>query len=171
VPHGLKKLSMTKRRGVSQIIGSLIVLAIVASVGSVILFQGLNQIAAFNHELTLHDTQRNLALRENVLFEHVRFDPDTNELVLYIANIGTTETTIATITVVNIDSQELILRNTTINRSIQIEDHIVISLFPLLPTGPDPFWNSTEYNSTEYRIVVATSKGNFFPEVRAPFNS
>ena len=166
-----KKLSMKNRRGVSNIIGSLIVLAIVASVGSVILFQGLNQISAFNSELTLHDTQRNLALREDVLFEHVRFDPDTNELVLFLANIGTTETTIATVTVVNIDSQELILRNTTINRTIQIEDHIEINLFPDLLTGPQQFWNSTEYNSTEYRIVVATSKGNFFDAIRTPFNS
>jgi len=166
-----KKLSMKNRRGVSNIIGSLIVLAIVASVGSVILFQGLNQIAAFNQELTLHDTQRNLALREDVLFEHVRFVPSTNELVLYIANIGTTETTIATITVVNIDSQELILRNTTINRSIQIEDHIVINLFPDLMVSPNDIWNSTEYELKEYRIVVATSKGNFFDTVRSPFNS
>ncbi len=166
-----KKLSMKNRRGVSNIIGSLIVLAIVASVGSVILFQGLNQIAAFNAELTLHDKERNLALREDVLFEHVRFDQYTNELVLFLANIGTTEATIATVTVVNIDSQELILRNTTINRSIQIEDHIVLNLFPDLMVSPNDKWNSTEYNSTDYRIVVTTSKGNFFPEVRAPFNS
>jgi len=166
-----KKLSMKNRRGVSNIIGSLIVLAIVASVGSVILFQGLNQIAAFNQELTLHDTERNLALREDVLFEHVRFDPDTNELVLYLANIGTTETTIATVTVVNIDSQELILRNTTVNRTIQIEDHIVINLFPALMAFPNDIWNSTEYNSTDYRIVVVTSKGNFFDTIRAPYNS
>ncbi len=166
-----KKLSMKNRRGVSNIIGSLIVLAIVASVGSVILFQGLNQIAAFNQELTLHDKQRNLALREDVLFEHVRFDPDSEQLDLFLANIGTTETTIATITVVNIDSQELILRNTTINRTIQIEDHIEISLFPVLMVFPNDKWNSTEYNSTEYRIVVATSKGNFFDTIRAPFNS
>ena len=162
---------MKNRRGVSNIIGSLIVLAIVASVGSVILFQGLNQIAAFNQELTLHDKQRNLALREDVLFEHVRFDPDSEQLDLFLANIGTTETTIATITVVNIDSQELILRNTTINRTIQIEDHIVISLFPDLMISPNDIWNSTEYNSTDYRIVVATSKGNFFDTIRAPFNS
>jgi flagellin-like protein len=166
-----KKLSMKNRRGVSNIIGSLIVLAIVASVGSVILFQGLNQISAFNQELTLHDKERNLALREDVLFEHVRFDPDTNELVLFLANIGTTETTIATVTVVNIDSQELILRNTTVNRTIQIEDHIEINLFPDLMPAPNDKWNSTEYNSTDYRIVVATSKGNFFDAIRTPFNS
>jgi len=100
VPHGPKKLSMKNRRGVSQIIGSLIVLAIVASVGSVILFQGLNQIAAFNYDLQLHDTQRNLALREDVLFEHVWFDMTGKNVTLYLANIGSTDTNIATVTIV-----------------------------------------------------------------------
>ena len=42
------KFSLNKRPAVSQIIGSLIVLAIVASIGSVILFQGLNQINKFD---------------------------------------------------------------------------------------------------------------------------
>jgi len=54
VSHGFSNFSLKKRRGVSQIIGSLIVLAVVASVGSVILFQGLNQINAFNYSLTFH---------------------------------------------------------------------------------------------------------------------
>ena len=100
---------MKNRRGVSQIIGSLIVLAVVASVGSVILFQGLNQINAFNHDLSFHDREYNEALREDILFEHVRFDPSTNDLVLYLANIGSIDSSIASVTVVKIDTQELIL--------------------------------------------------------------
>ncbi len=166
-----KKLSIKNRRGISNIIGSLIVLAIVASVGSVILFQGLNQIAAFNHELTLHDTQRNLALRENVLFEHVRFDPESEKLILYLANIGSTDTTIALVTVVRIDTQELILREIpSSNSTILLESHQQITL-----TSADldfeMKWNSTGYNSTDYRIVVSTSKGNFFDTIRTPFNT
>ena len=69
-----QKNSIKNRRGVSNIIGSLIVLAIVASVGSVILFQGLNQINAFNYDLTLHDKEHVNELREDIIFEHVRFD-------------------------------------------------------------------------------------------------
>ena len=174
MPHGPKKLSMTKRRGVSQIIGSLIVLAIVASVGSVILFQGLNQIAAFNHDLTLHDAQRNLALRENVLFEHVRFDPFSGNFTLYLANIGSTDTTIASVTVVKIDTQELILReNIFAGSTILLEDHIELTLLAALPdfNGTDPFWNDGYYNDTNYKISITTSKGNFFDTIAKPPNT
>ncbi|MBA4464139.1 MAG: hypothetical protein H2B01_08200, partial [Nitrosopumilaceae archaeon] len=86
--YGHKKSPLTRRRAVSQIIGSLVVLAIVASIGSVILFQGLNQINLFSHDLTLHDREHNEALREDILFEHIRFDPDSANIELYLANIG-----------------------------------------------------------------------------------
>ena len=163
---------MKNRRGVSQIIGSLIVLAIVASVGSVILFQGLNQIAAFNHDLTLHDAQRNLALRENVLFEHVRFDPFSGNFTLYLANIGSTDTTIVSVTVVKIDTQELILReNIFADNTILLEDHIELTLEADLLDGTDPFWNDGYYNDTNYKISITTSKGNFFDTIAKPPNT
>jgi len=164
---------MTKRRGVSQIIGSLIVLAIVASVGSVILFQGLNQIAAFNHDLTLHDAQRNLALREDVLFEHVWFDLTGKNVTLYLANIGSTDTTIATVTIVKIGTQELILReNIFAGNTILLEDHIELNVTANLPDGIDEEWQDDYYfNSTAYKISITTSKGNFFTTVATPPNT
>ena len=169
---------MKNRRGVSQIIGSLIVLAVVASVGSVILFQGLNQINAFNHDLSFHDKKYNEALREDILFEHVRFDPDTKNLVLYLANIGSIDSTIASVTVVKINTQELILAwedVPAINGTVLIEDHTIITLSANLPLGLDNIWNSTEYGPTDpssnYKISITTSKGNFFDTVASPFNS
>jgi hypothetical protein len=177
--HVSKKLSMKNRRGVSQIIGSLIVLAVVASVGSVILFQGLNQINAFNHDLSFHDREYNEALREDILFEHVRFDPNSSDLILYLANVGSIDTTIASVTVVKVDTQELILAwedVPAINGTILIEDHKIITLDANLLLGTDNIWNSTEYggsNST-YKISITTSKGNFISDVKSPgdnFNS
>jgi len=171
VPHGPKKLSMKNRRGVSQIIGSLIVLAIVASVGSVILFQGLNQIAAFNHDLTLHDTQRNLALREDVLFEHVWFDSTSQNVTLYLANIGSTDTTIATVTIVKIDTQQLILREEILaDNYIALEDHIQLNVTANLLEGVEE-WRDEYYNSTNYKISLTTAKGNFFTTVAMPPNT
>ena len=176
--YGFSNFTLKKRRGVSQIIGSLIVLAVVASVGSVILFQGLNQINAFNYSLTFYDREHNEALREDILFEHVRFDPNTNDLVLYLANIGSIDSTIASVTVVKIDTQELILGwepvNATINQSnptglILIDNHIVLHTNVTL--NGDNKWNQTYYNTTDYKISISTSKGNFFDEVRSPFNS
>ncbi len=169
--HGQKKLSMKNRRAVSQIIGSLIVLAVVASVGSVILFQGLNQINAFNYSLTF-DRVNSETLREDILFEHVRFDPNTDAISLYLANIGSIDSNIATLTVVKIDTQELLLAWSdvdSIDGSIPIEDHTVIITNVTLP-GTN-MWNQTNYNSTDYKISITTSKGNFFDTVATPYDT
>jgi len=163
---------MKNRRGVSQIIGSLMVLALVAAVGSVILFQGLNQINAFNHELTIHDTERNLALRENVLFEHVRFDDISTDVTLYLANIGSTDTTIATVTIVKIDNQELILREEILaGNTIALEDHIELIVPNADLQPPGVFWDDVNYDGFDYKISIVTSKGNFFTTVAQPPNT
>lgn len=171
--YGFFNFTLKKRRGVSQIIGSLIVLAVVASVGSVILFQGLNQINAFNYSLTFHDREHNEALREDILFEHVKFDPNYNGLILYLANIGSTDSSIATITVVKIDTQELLLAWSdvdAIDGAIPIEDHTVVitNVTAIQGTG---IWNQTSYNSTDYKISITTSKGNFYSTVASPYDT
>jgi len=171
VNYGFSNFSLKKRRGVSQIIGSLIVLAVVASVGSVILFQGLNQINAFNYSLTFNDREHNDALREDILFEHVKFDPNTNDLVLYLANIGSIDSTVATLTVVKVDTQEMLLAWEDVDDTILIEDHIIIHKSVTLP-GPN-IWNQTNYNSTtfDYKISITTSKGNFYSTVASPYDT
>jgi hypothetical protein len=174
VNYGPKKLSMKNRRAVSQIIGSLIVLAVVASVGSVILFQGLNQINAFNHDLSFHDREYNEALREELLFEHVKFNPNTHFLILYLANIGSIDSTIASVTVVKIDTQELVLeRAVPTNSTILIEDHNILNMTANLRdlSGVGDIWNQTYYNATDYKITISTSKGNFFSTVVSPYDS
>jgi len=173
VNYGFFNFTLKKRRGVSQIIGSLIVLAVVASVGSVILFQGLNQINAFNYSLTFNDRAHNEALREAILFEHVKFDPNYNGLILYLANIGSIDSSIATLTVVKIDTQELLLAWSdvdAIDGAIPIEDHTVVitNVTAIQGTG---IWNQTSYNSTDYKISITTSKGNFFDTVASPYDT
>jgi hypothetical protein len=170
VNYGFSNFSLKKRRGVSQIIGSLIVLAVVASVGSVILFQGLNQINAFNYSLTFLDREHNEALREDILFEHVKFDPNTNDLVLYLANIGSIDSTVATVTVVKVDTQEMLLAWEDVDDTILIEDHIIIHKNV---TSINGIWNQTNYNSTtfDYKISITTSKGNFYSTVASPYDT
>ena len=125
--NNFKNISSKSRRGISNIIGSILVLALVASIGSVILFQGLNQINAFSYDLSNFDNTKNLALQEDLLFENIRFDPNTNHLLLHIGNIGTTETTITSITAVKIDTQELILDWDEVNSTVQIEDYVFLN--------------------------------------------
>lgn len=182
--HDSKKLSLKKRRGISNIIGSLIVLAIVASVGSVILFQGLNQINAFSFDLSLFDKEKVSELREDIVFQHVRFDagplPEGNNLILYLANVGSVDSTISSVTVVKIDTQELIFTRMmpSANATIPIEEDAMIILDGAnLPLGAEHIWNSTEYGppggppNPKYKITVGTSKGNFFDTVAEPFNT
>jgi len=167
----IQKLSMKNRRGVSNIIGSLIVLAIVASVGSVILFQGLNQINAFNYDLRTFDEQHSAELREDILFEHVRFEPTNTEVILYLANIGSIDTTVATVTIVKIDTQELLLREEFLTgNTILLEDHIELNATAILTVGTMQ-WDDAYYNDTNYKISITTSKGKFFDTVAKPPNT
>ena len=184
--HVSKNFILKKRRGVSQIIGSLIVLALVASIGSIILFQGLNQINVFNYDLEYYDETRNYELREDVIFEHVRFIPGTEEVELYLANIGTVETTISSVTMVHNESQELVLAwaepDPAIS-TIQLDQNVKIPLnATLLCPNPSPVpslpnctnvddWNDNFYNASEYKISITTSRGNFFSTIATPWNT
>ena len=45
-------IPLKKRRGLSQIMGSLLMLAIVVPLGSVVLFSGITEITAFNNSMS-----------------------------------------------------------------------------------------------------------------------
>ncbi len=163
-------LPLKKRRAISQILGSLIILGLVSSLGSVILFHGMNKINAFSYDLSNYDKSKNDAFRETLLFENVRFDPSTNRLLIHVANIGSTESTISSITAVKIDTQELILDWDDVNSTIQIDDFVFLNKTATLSVTPH-VWNSTEYSNSDYKISITTSKGNFFSTIARPFNT
>ena len=191
--HGPKKFSVKNRRGVSNIIGSLIVLALVASIGSVILFQGLGQINAFNYDLTFFDQTKNAELREDIQLEHFRFVNGTSNVEINLANIGSVEVTISTVTMIHIPSQELVLAweevlpanaedNSSIirldsNKQINMTATLIcpnVSPVPSLQPCPilgEQNWNNYYYNDTDYNLSITTSRGNFFPFLVQPWNT
>ncbi len=162
--------SLKKRRAVSQVMGSVVILGVVTSIGSVVLFNGMNQINAFSYDLTFHDKPKNEAFRENLMFEHVRFEPGTDQIILYLANIGTTESTIESITVVKIDTQNILVNwDESVGTTIQIKessDPVIINANLNSQTWDDP-----AYRTSEYKISITTSKGNFFSTVASPYNT
>jgi len=162
--------SLKKRRAVSQVMGSVVILGVVTSIGSVVLFNGMNQINAFSYDLTFHDKPKNEAFRENLMFEHVRFEPGTDQIILYLANIGTTESTIESITVVKIDTQNILVNwDESVGTTIQIKessDPVIINANLNSQTWDDP-----TYRTSEYKISITTSKGNFFSTVASPYNT
>ncbi|MCE9653481.1 MAG: hypothetical protein K8Q89_10605 [Nitrosarchaeum sp.] len=150
--------------------GSVVILGVVTSIGSVVLFNGMNQINAFSYDLSFHDKTKNEVYRENLIFEHVRFEPGTDQIILYLTNIGTTESTIESITVVQIDTQEILVDwNGSINSTIQIKE----SSDPIILNANigSHTWNEPQYLDSKYKISITTSKGNFFTTVAAPFNT
>ena len=169
------KFPLKKRRAVSQIMGSIIILGIVTSVGSVILFNGMESIDAFTYDLSFHEKSKNQIHREDIIFEHVRFVPNTDNIEIDLFNIGTVESTISTITILKIDNQEIIANWVDINQSIQIKDNQRIILddvndSEIILTGTG-IWNDVNYLNSEYKISLTTTRGNFFTTVASPFNT
>ncbi len=174
--NAISKYSLKNRRAVSQIMGSIVILGIVSSVGSVILFNGMDSISAFTYDLSFHEKSKNKIHREDIIFEHVRFEPNTDNLTINLANIGTVESTISTITILKIDNQEIIANWVNVNQSIQIQDNQQIILDVLddsdiLLTPSTAIWNDVNYLNSEYKISLTTTRGNFFTTIASPFNT
>ena len=169
------KISLKNRRAVSQVMGSLVILGVVSSVGSVIMFNGLGSVSAFTYDLSFHEKSKNLMHREDIIFEHVRFVPGFDNIEIDLINIGTVESTISTITILKIDDQEIITNWVDINQSIQIHDNEKITLTgsnsEVLLTPIGSTWNDAKYLNSDYKISLTTTRGNFFTTVASPFNT
>jgi len=156
------------RRAVSQIIGTLFMLAIVVPIGTVIVTKGLNQVGEINNRLASGITLENEKGQEDIVFEHIRFDPNSKQISVSIRNVGTTESTISKITIVKTETQELIVND----QNISINAQPKVS-FTILETGniSTSTWNNSLYRDSEYKIAITTEKGNFFEISARPFNT
>jgi hypothetical protein len=176
VRNVLSSFPVKNRRAVSQVMGSIVILGIVSSVGSVILFNGMNSISAFTYDLSFHEKSKNQIHREDIIFEHIRFEPNTDNISIDLANIGTVESTITNITILKIDTQEIIANWVDVNDSVEITSNQKITLDDIddseiiLTTGTQT-WNDPYYVNSEYKISMTTSKGNFITTVASPFNT
>ncbi len=160
-----KKVS--RKRGVSQIIGSLFMLAIVVPIGVVIVSQGLFEVADFHRYLTVTRDQGLDATREDIIFEHVRFEPSTNKITVSLRNISTVESIIERITIVNMTNQDLLLYNNTLpldKTTIHLEDYTDIVVY----ADPSVSWTQ---DGLDYKISITTIRGNFFDTIVRPYNT
>jgi len=164
------------RRGLSQIMGSLLMLAIVVPIGSVILINGAIEISAFNNSLVNTIDYRNNGIQEDIIFEHVRFVPTSNVVEITLLNTGTVETIIDRITLVNMTNQDILYNIdalSTFNPTpLSIKNSIEITIDADLSGLPLPRWDA-DPNPTvfEYKISIITSRGNFFDTVVRPYNT
>ena len=103
------------------------------------------------------------------MFEHVRFEPGTNQIILYLANTGTIESTIESLTVVQLDTQNILVDWEDVNSTIKIKE----SSEPITINANlnSLTWNDPVYLDSKYQISITTSKGNFFTTIASPFNT
>ena len=169
----LPKFPIKKRRAVSQIMGSIVILGIVSSVGSVILFNGMNSISAFTYDLSFHEKSKNQIHREDIIFEHIRFVPGTDDIAIDLSNIGTVDSTVSNVTILKIDTQEIIANWVDVEETILTKDHTQILLdgSDIVLTTGSQIWDDDYYEFSEYRISLTSAKGNFFTTVASPFNT
>ena len=176
----IKNKKLSAKRGLSSIVGTLIMVAVVASIGSVIMFQGLNGINDFNFYLSFLTGSRNSA-NENLIIEHVRFNPTTTDFDIWVRNTGTVEVEITKITVVNLNSQEIVLSATS-DDIVPIGEHVGINKQADLPLSTTGGWEddpacvayvvtTCPYEFAEYRISITTLSGNSFETLATPFNT
>lgn len=178
------RLPVKNRRAVSQIMGSIVILGIVSSVGSVILFNGMNSISAFTYDLSFHEKSKNEIHREDIMFEHVRFVPGDDNIEIDLLNIGTVESNISNITILKIDTQEIIANWVDVEEVVPVETNkkIILDSFDILLTNgivtqtwDDDYYYYVDANAAngvaKYKISLTTVKGNFFTTVVSPFNT
>jgi hypothetical protein len=159
----------SRRRAISQIVGSLFMLAIVVPVGSVILSQGLYEVADFQRLLSVSRDQGIDTIQEDIVFEHIRFEPNGNKVIVSVRNISSIESSIDRMTIVKINTQDLLVYEDGLSFSLQLkDDKDIIVDANLAFTGQ---WNDPNYKDGDYKISLTTIRGNFFDTIARPFNT
>lgn len=162
----IKFMKIRQRKAISQVIGSLAMMAIVTAIGSVVLFQGLNGIQGFNNILTTFVSSNKFAASENILIEHVNFQTvaygscNTPPCVtIWLRNVGDTDAKIKTIKIIGMKSQTLILDEDTENIDVFVKS--IASKMYVLPSLDE---------TQNYRISITTEKDNSFTHMVTPYN-
>lgn len=164
-----------KRRGVSQIIGSIFALAIVAAFGSVLLIQGVQGIENFTSFLNVFEETESKSVNEALIIEHVRFDPDSKQIDVWIRNTGLIEIKVDQISIVKIDSQELIVNKDALDNDIfqkEVKQITISDSDVSMPSGSTD-WDEEFSNDpdADYKITVTTAGGKSFETISNLFNS
>lgn len=167
-----KGLKPAQKRAVSQVIGSLAMMAIVAAVGSAVVFQGLSGIQGFNNLITGFVTTKRDTAGENLIVEHVQFlspglgscpgAPSTSYCAtLWFRNIGSVDAKIKTIKILRTDTQPLVL-NENVNMDVYVKNY----------AQSQQFTNLGALDLTQnYKISITTERGNSFRFLATSYNT
>ena len=171
-------IPLKKRRGLSQIMGGLLMLAIVVPLGSVVLLSGVTEITAFNNSMSNTIEYRNNGIQEDLVFEHIRFEPTSKIITISAFNTGSVDIVVDRITVVNMSNQEILFKIDSVSSFVPIvlsvQNSTDINIEADLLRYGNPLFNWNDGNNPtnwEYRISIITARGNFFDTVVRPYNT
>ncbi len=166
-------IPLKKRRALSQIMGGLLMLAIVVPLGSVVLFSGITQITAFNNSMSNTIEYRNNGIQEDLVFEHIRFEPASNVVTISAFNTGSVEIVVDRITLVNMSNQEILFKMDSVSSFVPVvltlQNSTDIDINADL--GGFDWQDGDNPTNWEYRISIITARGNFFDTVARPYNT
>lgn len=160
---------VSKKRAVSQIMGTMFMLALVVPVGTVIVTKGLNEVGIISNRLTSGITYENEGGQEDIVFEQVHFDPMDDTVTISVRNVGTIDSTIVKVVMVKTDTQELLINEKDV--SIDAQPSISTRFSESANLQFSARWDDPNYVSSDYKISILTDKGNFFEIVARPFNT
>lgn len=166
-------MPIQKRRAVSQIMGSLLMLAIVVPLGTVVLFGGITEITAFNNSMSNTIEYRNNGIQEDLVFEHIRFEPNSKQVIISTLNTGSVEIIVDRITLVNMSNQDILFKMDSVSSFMPV----VLSIENSTDIEIDADfvklnWSDSDNPTNwEYRISIITARGNFFDTVARPYNT
>jgi len=149
-------------------------LAIVVPLGTVLLINGTSQINAFNNQMTGSLVYNNQGLREDLIFEHVRFDPTsiTGDVTISLRNIGSVEIIIDRVILVNMSNQNILYKIDDMSAFVPLIIPIKTSVDLTIDANPEGgSWDSATIVDKEYRISIITARGNFYDTVARPYNT
>ena len=163
----IKNKNLSAKKGISSIVGTLIMVAVVASIGSVIMFQGLNGINDFNFYLSFLKSSNHS--NENLVIEHVQFYPGNSTMNIWVRNTGSSQVEISKLTMTSSNGQALLLNNNP-QTTIPISYLVNLKQNQALPLVTDK-WQDAGYSTDQYKISITTTAGNSFETIARPYNS
>jgi hypothetical protein len=155
---------VARRRAVSQIIGTLIMLGIVAVAGGVLFIKGLQVLTDFNAVVSAESNSAAEKIQEKLTITHVRFHKDDSNndrnATIYLRNTGQVEADIISIKILNRDEQTLDCCDSFSSSTLQIQDptQITVTL--------DNEWNKND----DYKVSIVTARDNTFTKFVRPPN-
>ena len=178
-----KSIVTKKRRAVSQVIGALLALAIVTVFGSVLVIQGVQGIENFTAFLNIFEETESKSAQEVFIVEHVKFNATASdnahdeEIDIWIRNTGKIDIIIDRISIVKINTQELIVNKENINQDVfqkEVRQITISGSDVTLPSSGTPTtWQGVYNNDVDgvYRITVSTTRDKSVETVAGLFNS